>query len=336
MVDLTTTYLGKTLRTPIVVSASPMSEELDNLKHMRDSGASAVVLHSLFEEQLVREQHELHYHTSQGTDSFAEALTYFPEPDEFHVGPDGYLEHIRKAKEALDIPVIASINASSFGSWSSFAKDIQQAGADALELNIYYIPTNPEMSGVDVEQGYADILKSVRETIDIPVAVKLSPFFSNMASVAKRLEETGANGLVLFNRFYQPDINIDELEVERKILLSTPAEMRLPLTWIGILYGRVKVDFAATTGIHTGIDALKMLMVGANVTMMASALFKYGIDHIKTVEQEMRFWMQEHEYESVKQMQGSMSQMKSADPSAFERAQYVRAVSILPDDYPVF
>ncbi len=335
MVDLSTTYLGLNLRTPLVVSASPMQEDLDNVRKMADAGASAIVLHSLFEEQLVTEQHELDYHLTYGTESFAEALSYFPEPDDFDTGPDGYLEHIRAAKEAVDVPIIASLNGSSMGGWTSFAKQIEEAGADALELNIYNIPTDMDTPGKIVEWNYFEIARSVRETIKIPIAVKLSPFFSNMAHTAKQFEINRVNGLVLFNRFYQPDLNIEDLEVERKILLSTPPEMRLPLTWIAILYGRLNLDLAATTGIHSGEDAIKMLMAGANVTMMASALFKYGINHIRTVEADMRKWLIEHEYESVAQMRGSMSQLKSADPGAFERAQYVRAVSTLPADYPV-
>lgn len=335
MVNLSTTYLGLKLRTPLVVSASPMQEEISNVKRMADAGASAVVLHSLFEEQLVTEQHELNYHLTHGTESFAEALSYFPEPDDFYTGPEKYLEHIRELKATMDIPIIASLNGSSIGGWTDFAKQIEEAGADALELNIYSIPTDIDKPGNEVEAMYAEIVSAVKSAVTIPVAVKLSPFFSNMAYTAKQLVDAGADGLVLFNRFYQPDLDIEELEVSRKILLSTPPEMRLPLTWIGILYGKIEVDFAATTGIHTGQDAIKMLMAGANVTMMASALFKNGIDHISTVEADMRQWLEEREYESVLQMRGSMSQMNSPDASAFERAQYVRAVSTLPGDYPV-
>jgi len=336
MVDLSTTYMGLKLRTPLVVSASPMQEDLGNIKHMEDAGASAIVLHSLFEEQLVTEQHELDYHLSHGTESFAEALSYFPDHDDFYTGPERYLEHIGKVKEAVDIPIIASLNGSSMGGWTDFARQIEEAGADALELNIYYIPTDIDTPGATVEKTYIDIVRAVDETVKLPIAVKLSPFFSNMAYMAKQLELAGVEGMVLFNRFYQPDLDIEELEVKRNILLSTPPEMRLPLTWIGILFGRVLVDFAATTGVHSAQDAIKMSMVGASVTMMASALFKNGIDHISTVEKDMIQWLAEHEYESVKQMQGSMSQIKSANPSAFERAQYVRAVSTLPADYPVY
>lgn len=336
MVDLSTTYLGLKLKSPLMVSASPMQENLDNIKHMAEAGAAAVVMHSLYEEQLVNEQRELHHHTIYGTESFAEALTYFPEPESFDVGPDGYLERIRAAKEAVDVPIIASLNGSSLGGWTAFASQIEQAGADALELNIYYIPTDINLSGAEVEQRYIDIVKAVREAVKIPIAVKLSPFFSNMAYIAKQFEEAGANGLVLFNRFYQPDIDIETLEVNRKVLLSEPPELRLPLTWIGILYGRVGVNFAATTGISSAEDAIKMLMVGADVTMMVSALLRNGIDYIGKVEQDLLNWLTEHEYESVNQMRGSMSQKNSPNPAAFERAQYVRTVSIVPSEYPVY
>ncbi len=327
MVDLSTTYLGLTLRTPLVASASTLSQEIDNVKRMEDAGASAVVLYSLFEEQLSLERYELHHHLTHGTPSHAEALTYFPEPRQFHLGPEGYLNHIRKAKEAVKVPVIASLNGASLGGWTHFAKQMQQAGADALELNIYYIPTDFDLSGADVEQTYIDILKAVKSEVTIPVAVKLSPFFSNMANVAKRLDEIGANGLVLFNRFYQPDFDLNELEVKANLILSTPHALRLPLTWIAILYGRIKANLAATSGIHQGEDALKMMMAGADVAMMASALLRQGINHIGVVEKEMRDWMEQHEYVSVKQMRGSMSQRNVADPSAFERAQYMRIIS---------
>ncbi len=327
MVDLTTTYMGMTLRTPLVCSASTLSQEIDNIKRMEDAGASAVVLYSLFEEQLRQDRYELHERLTQGTHSFPEAQTFFPEPREFHLGPEGYLNHIRKAKESVDIPVIASLNGSSIGGWTEFARKMQQAGADALELNIYYIPTDVELSGERVEQTYIDILCAVKSEITIPVAVKLSPFFSNMAYMAKRLDRAGADALVLFNRFYQPDIDLEELEVKPNLILSTPQALRLPLTWIAILYGRVRAHLAATSGVHHGDDALKLLMVGANVTMMTSALLRNGIDHIRVVEKEMLDWMEKHEYESVKQMRGSMSQRNCADPSAFERAQYMRAIS---------
>ncbi|MFI5174499.1 MAG: dihydroorotate dehydrogenase-like protein [Terriglobia bacterium] len=324
--DLSTTYLGLNLRTPLVPSASPLSQEIDNIKRMEDAGASAVVLHSLFEEQLRLERYELHHHLTQGTESFAESLTYFPEPEEFHLGPDAYLEHIRKAKEATRIPIIASLNGTSVSGWTDYARRIEEAGADALELNVYYIPTDTDLSSAQVEQTYIDILRAVKHVVKIPVAFKLGPFFSNMANMARRLEQAGANGLVLFNRFYQPDIDLEELEVRPNVLLSTPQALRLPMRWIAILYGRLHLSFAATSGVHGAQDALKMLMVGASVTMLCSVLFRAGIDQIRTIEQDIRQWMEDHQYESVQQMQGSMSQKNCADPAAFERAQYMRAI----------
>ncbi|MBX3085010.1 MAG: dihydroorotate dehydrogenase-like protein [Anaerolineae bacterium] len=325
--DISTTYLGMKLRSPLVASASPLSEDIDNIKRMADAGAGAVVLYSLFEEQLLQTQLELHQRLTQGTESYSEALTYLPEPDTFHIGPEGYLEHIRKAKAAVDIPIIASLNGTSLSGWTDFAQQIQQAGADALELNIYYIPTNPDLTSAAVEQTYLDIVSAVRAKVTLPIAVKLSPFFSNMANMAKRLDATGVNALVLFNRFYQPDIDLETLEVTPHVLLSAPQALRLPLTWIGILYKRIKADLAATSGVHTAEDSLKLLMAGANVTMMASALLRNGVTYIRKVEQDLIDWMTVHEYESVKQMRGSLSQINCEDPSAFERAQYMRALT---------
>jgi len=324
--DLSTKYLGMTLRTPLVPSASPLSEEIDNIKRMEDAGAAAVILHSLFEEQLRLERYELHHHLTHHINSFAEALTFFPEPTEFHVGPESYLYHIQKAKEAVSIPIIASLNGTSVGGWIDYSKKIEQAGADALELNIYYIPADIEMTSEQVEQTYVEILKAVKSEVKIPVALKLSPFFNNIAYMAKRLDDAGANALVLFNRFYQPDIDLETLEVRPNIILSTPQALRLPLRWIAILYGRVKADLAATSGIHTPQDVIKMLMVGANITMLCSVLLRHGIEHIRVIEQGVRNWMEEHEYESVQQMQGSMSQKNCEDPSAFERSQYMRGL----------
>ncbi len=324
--DLTTKYLGMTLRSPLVPSACHLWGEVDNLKRLEDAGASAVVLESLFEEELSLERQELFHHLTHGTESFAEALTYFPEPEEFNLGPEEYLNHIRRAKEAVDIPIIPSLNGTSVGGWIEYSQKMEQAGADALELNIYYIPTDLNLTAEQVDLTYVDILKAVKSAVTIPVAVKLSPFFSNTANVAKRLEEAGADGLVLFNRFYQPDIDLENLELFPNLLLSTPQAMRLPLTWIGILYGRIQADLAATSGIHHTADVLKMLMVGANVTMLCSSLIKHGIDHLAKIEGEMREWMEEHEYQSVHQMQGSMSQKNCENPSAFERAQYMRAL----------
>ncbi len=326
MMDLSTKYMGLNLRTPLVVSASPLSENLDNIRRMEDVGASGVVIYSLFEEQITSDRLELHHHMTYGTDSYAEALTYFPEPSEFHLGPEGYLNHIRKAKEAVKMPVIASLNGTSAGGWTNYAKEMQQAGADALELNIYYIPTDVDLTGAQVEQTYLDILSMVREVVTIPVAIKLSPFFSSLANVARRLDEGGADGLVFFNRFYQPDISLEHLEVRPNIILSTPQALRLPMRWIAILHGRIKASLAATSGIHTAQDVLKIMMVGADAAMLCSVLYRHGIDHIKNMEREIETWMSEHEYHSIRQMQGSMSQENCSDPSEFERAQYVKAL----------
>ena len=326
MVDLTTTYLGLQLRTPLVASASPLSQEIDGIRRLEDAGASAVVLYSLFEEQLRQESFELEHHLSQGTNSFAEAASFFPQPDEFRLGPEGYLNHIRRAKEAVSVPIIASLNGTTVGGWTQYAKLIEQAGADALECNIYSIPTDPELSSHAVEQQYLDILQAVKSVVTIPVAVKLSPFFSNMANMAKRFDEVGANGLVLFNRFYQPDINLDELEIQPNVLLSTPQALRLPLTWIGILYGRIHANLAATSGVHGSEDVVKLLMVGADVTMLCSTLLQNGVSHLQRIEEGVLKWMEKHEYESVQQMKGSMSQIHCPNPSAFERAQYMKAV----------
>ncbi len=325
--DLTTTYLGMKLRSPLVPSASPLSEEIDNIRAMEDAGAGAAVFYSLFEEQLRLDTFELNHHLTYGTESFPEALSYFPQPVEYHLGPDGYLNHIRRAKEAVDIPIIASLNGSSLGGWIDFARLIEQAGANALELNVYHIPTDMNMTGAEVEQQYIEVLKAVKAAIRIPVAIKLSPFFSNMANMAKRLDEAGADGLVLFNRFYQPDIDLETLEVKPNVILSTPQALRLPMRWIAILHGHIKASLAATSGVHEAQDVLKMLMAGADVTMLCSVLLRHGVNHIRIIEQEVRRWMTEHEYVSVRQMQGSVSQKNCADPTAFERAQYMKALT---------
>lgn len=324
--DLRTRYAGLEFRTPLVVSASPLSAEIDSIRRMEDAGAAGVVLYSLFEEQIVRESLDHEHHLTQGTDSFAEALTWFPEPSRFSLGPDEYLEHIRKARAAVGIPIIASLNGSSAGGWTSYARKIEQAGASALELNIYHIPTDDSISGSDVEQTYLDILSQVRESVSLPVTVKLSPFFSNMASMARRLDEAGAGGLVLFNRFYQPDINLEHLEVEPHLILSTPMALRLPMRWIAILFGRLRAGLAATSGVHTSRDVLKMVMAGADVTQLCSTLYRHGIEYLSTIEREMVEWMTEHEYDSIARMRGSMSQINCPDPAQFERAQYIRSL----------
>jgi len=325
--DLSTKYLGVTLRSPLVASASPLSEDISNIKKLEDAGIGAVVLYSLFEEQLRLEQEEYNFHTTQGTDAFAESLSYFPEIEDYKLGPELYLEHIQKAKEAVKVPIIASLNGSSLGGWTDYAKEMEGAGADAIELNIYYIPTNADMTGAEVEQQYIDILKAVKGAVKIPVALKLSPFFSNFSNMAKRFDEAGADALVLFNRFYQPDIDLDEYEVTPNLLLSQSSAMRIPMRWIAILKDSIKADLAATSGIHTGTDVIKMLLVGANVTMLCSSLLKHGINHVKNIEDHMKQWMRENDYDAVSELQGSMSQLKSADPSSFERAQYMKAIT---------
>jgi len=325
--DIASTYLGLSLKNPLVASASPLSRTLDGMKRLEDAGVSAIVMYSLFEEQIVHEAGELDHYLQYGTESFAEALSYFPEAEEYNLGPDEYIEHLRKAKEALDIPIIGSLNGISTGGWISYAQKIAEAGADALELNVYYIPTDPLLSAEKVEQRYLDVLEAVKRAVTIPVAIKLGPFFSSLSNVARRLDAAGADALVLFNRFYQPDIDLENLEVTPNVILSTSQALRLPLRWIAILHGRVKASLAATGGIHTAEDVLKILMAGADVAMLCSALLKHGPGHIATVLEEMVRWMTEKEYESVTQMKGSMSHRSVADPAAFERANYMKALN---------
>jgi len=325
--DLSTTYLGLRLKNPLVPSASPLSRTLDGIKRMEDAGAAAIVMYSLFEEQIHHEAAELDHYLSYGTQSFAEALTYFPEATEYNLGPDEYIEHIRKAKEAVDIPIIGSLNGISTGGWIDYAKKIQDAGASALELNVYYIPTDPKLTGEAVEQRYLDVLKAVKSSVKIPVAMKLSPFFSSMANMAMRLDAAGADGLVLFNRFYQPDLDIEALEVVPNVTLSTSHAIRMPLRWVAVLFGKVKASLAATSGVHGARDVVKLLMAGADVTQICSALLMHGPGRIAEILQELDRWLVEHEYVSVKQMRGSMSQKSVADPSAFERANYMKALN---------
>ncbi|GAB4531098.1 MAG: dihydroorotate dehydrogenase-like protein [Pleurocapsa sp.] len=327
MVDLSTTYLGLKLRSPLVVgAAAPLTEDIDHIKQMEDAGAAAVVLHSLFEEQLLEERYALYHHLTHSTESHPEAISYFPEKEIFHVGSEAYLNQIRRAKEMVDIPIIASFNSSPTGSWGDYARKVEQAGADGLELNIYYVPTDLSITGEQVEQTYVDIVRTVSSTVNLPVAVKLSPFFSNMANMAKRLSDAGASSLVLFNRFYQPDIDLETLEAEPNLLLSSSREMRLPMRWIAILYGTIPVDFAATSGIRTAHDAIKMMMVGANVTMLVSVLLSHGIEHLKKIEKDMVEWLESKEYHSVTQLRGSLSQINCPDPSVYERVQYLKAI----------
>ena len=324
--NLTTTYMGLTLRNPIVSSASPLAEEVDDICKMEEAGVAAVVLPSLFEEQITEQSHQLDHYLSYGVESFAEATSYFPDMTTYNTGPDTYLNLVRQAKMAADIPIIASLNGVSTGGWIKYAQSIQQAGADALELNIYFIPTDIGMPGTEVEQMYLDVVSDVKNSVSIPVAVKLSPYFSATANMAYRLAEAGADALVLFNRFYQPDFDLDNLEVVPHLVLSTQYALRLPLRWVAILYGHVPVDFAITSGVHTHEDVLKGLMAGAKVTMMTSELLQNGIGRIRAILGDMVHWMEEYEYESVNQMQGSMSQKNVAEPAVFERANYMRVL----------
>lgn len=324
--DLTTRYLGLQLKNPIVPSASPLSYTIDGMKQLEDAGSAAIVMYSLFEEQIAHETSELLHYLSQGTESYGEALSYFPDVQQYNTGPEEYLELIKEAKDKLRIPIIGSLNGVSVGGWTAYAKKIEEAGADALELNVYYIPTDPKITGPEIEKQYTDLLKSIKKSVRMPIAVKLSPYFSAMANVAKSLTDAGADGLVLFNRFYQPDIDLTTLEISPSVNLSTSQEMRLPLRWIAILYGHIKASLAATSGIHDAEDVIKMLMAGADVTMMCSALLKHGPDHIEKVLTETEKWMVENEYSSVTQMKGSLSQKSVADPAAFERANYMKSL----------
>jgi dihydroorotate dehydrogenase (fumarate) len=326
MMDLTTTYMGMTLKNPLVPSASPLSESLDSIRRLEDAEAAAVVMYSLFEEQITWQSRSLDHYLSYGTESFAEALDYYPEMETYHVGPEEYLNLIHRAKSVVDIPIIGSLNGVSTGGWIEYAQKIQQAGADGLELNVYYIPTDIGMPGREVEQMYLDIVRDVKRNVTIPVAVKLSPYFSSTAYMAAELAEAGAAALVLFNRFYQPDFDLEKLEVVPHLVLSNSNEMRLPLRWVAILYGRVPVDFAITSGVHTYLDVLKGLMAGANVTMLASELLQQGVFRLHEILNEMTIWLEEHEYASVNQMRGSMSQQNVAEPAAFERANYMRVL----------
>ena len=322
--NLSTTYLGMVLKNPIVASSSPLSHSVDSIRRLEDAGAAAVVMYSLFEEQIGFDSYYVDHHLTQGTDSYAEAISYFPDMQSYNVGPDQYLNLLRRAKEAVDIPIIGSLNGASVGGWTDYATLIEEAGADALELNVYYLPTCAEMTGMEVEALYLDILSAVRQSVTIPVAVKLSPFFSSIANMASRLAAHGAEGLVLFNRFYQPDFDLENLEVTPRLVLSNSDELRLPLRWVAILYGRVQADLAITSGIHTSQDVIKGLTAGAKVTMMASELLQNGIRRIPQVLNEVVAWLNEREYESVMQLTGSMSQKHCAEPAAFERANYVK------------
>ena len=327
MIDLKTTYLGLDLKNPLVASPSPLCEEISNIRQMEDSGAAAVVLHSLFEEQITLESSQLDTSLEAGAESFAESLSYFPDMTSYNLGPEGYLEHVRKAKAAVDIPVIASLNGVSTEGWIKYAKKIEEAGADGLELNIYYLPTDPDMTAAEVEQVYYDLVAEVKTRLRIPLAVKIGPYFSSMGNAAQRLDESGADALVLFNRFYQPDFDLENLEVVPNLILSTPHELLLRLHWVATIYGHIRADLALTGGVYTAEDVLKSMMAGARVAMMTSALLRYGIPHLEMVRRDLAEWMEKHEYESIHQMQGSMARKSVADPSAFGRANYMKVLS---------
>ena len=322
--DLTTNYLGLMLKNPIVASSSPLSHTVDSIRRLEDAGAAAVVMYSLFEEQIGFDSYYIDYHLTQGIDSYAESISYFPDMQSYNVGPDEYMNLIRKAKEAVDIPIIGSLNGASVGGWTDYAALIEEAGAVALELNVYYVPTNIEISGIEVEVLYLDVLEVIKQVVTIPVAVKLSPFFSSIANMASRLADRGADGLVCFNRFYQPDFDLENLEVKPQLVLSNSNELRLPLRWVAILYGRISCDLAITSGIHTSEDVIKALMAGAQVTMMASELLQNGVRRIGQVLNELMTWLKAHEYESVVEMIGAMSQKHCPEPAAFERANYMK------------
>jgi dihydroorotate dehydrogenase (fumarate) len=324
--DLSTTFLGLALKNPVVPSASPLMRKVDNIKRMEDAGAAAIVLHSLFEEEIRHAGHELEHYLSYGAENFAEAAGFFPDLEHYNRGPEGYLEHVRRVKTAVNIPVIGSLNGVSIGGWIEYAQKIQDAGADALELNMYYVAADPMQNSMQVEQMYLDLVREIKSHVHIPVAVKLGHHFSAFANMAQNLDRTGADGLVLFNRFYQPDFDLENLEIVPDLNLSSSYELRLRLRWVAILFGRVKTDLAVTGGVHSGQDVLKTMMAGANVAMLTSALLKNGTAHVKTVLEDLTHWMEEHEYESIQQMRGSMSQKSVAQPAAFERANYMRVL----------
>jgi dihydroorotate dehydrogenase (fumarate) len=322
--DLSTSYMGLNLKNPLVAGASPLSRETGAIRQLEDAGISAVVLYSLFEEQIEHDAVSDAHFRDFGTDSFAEALSYVPQQVGFPRGPDEYVEHVRKMKAALEIPVIASLNGTSTGGWIEYAKKIEQAGADALELNVYYVAADPHITGKEVEDRHVDILRAIKKSVRIPVAVKHSPSFSAFANFAKRLDEAGADALVLFNRFYQPDIDLENLEVISDLRLSAPHEMRLPLRWIAILDPMVNASLAATTGIYTSFDVLKLMLAGADVTMLVATLLRNGIGAVNFILEGMREWMEDHEYESVRQLQGSMNLQSVANPVTFSRGNYMR------------
>ena len=327
MIDLSTRFLGLDLKNPIVASASPLCDSLDKIRSLEDHGIAAVVLPSLFEEQLILESESVDADLSRGTETSAESLSYFPDLMNYNLGPDGYLELIRKAKAGVSIPVIASLNGVTRGGWVRYAHEMEQAGADAIELNIYSLVTDPSRTAAQVEQSYCDLVRSMKENLKIPIAVKISQFFSAVVNFAIRLDSSGADALVLFNRFYQPDLDIEQLEIVPSLTLSHSAELLLRLHWAAIVFGHIRADMAVTGGVHSAQDVLKSVMAGARVAMMTSALLQNGVEHLDTVRAGIVQWMEEHEYESINQMCGSMSQRNVPDPAAYERANYMRVLS---------
>lgn len=327
MTDLTTTYLGLTLKNPFVASSSPLTDKLDKVKELEEAGAAAIVLPSLFEEQIYNESWKLHNDLMRGAESFAEALSYLPDTGRYSLGSEKYLEKLNKTKQAVSIPVLGSLNGVTTGGWIDYAKKIEQAGADALEINLYDVVTNSETTSSELENAHVTLVKDIRSQVSIPIAVKLSPYYTSLPNFAQRLAKAGANGLVLFNRFYQPDFDLDELEVVPNLVLSNSSEMRLPLRWVAILYGRAPVDLGLTSGVHTATDMIKAVMAGACVTLVTSELLLHGINRIAEILADTRAWMEEHEYESIKQMKGSMSQQAVGEPTAFERANYMKVLS---------
>ncbi len=321
--DLSTTYLGFRLPHPLMPGASPAVDDLDAVRQLEDAGASVIVMHSLFEEQITGEQLATTRHMDTPAESFAEALSYLPSPESFRLGPDEYLEQIRRIKEAVAIPVIGSLNGVTEGGWLDYATLMQDAGADALELNMYLLATDPDETGESIERRMVSMLRAVKAAVRVPVAVKLSPFFSSLAHLARQLDAAGADGLILFNRFYQPDIDVEELEVKRTLHLSNSSELLLRLRWLAILSGRVGADLAVTGGVHNALDAIKAIMTGAHAVQMVSALLERGPDRLRTVREKIAEWMEEHEYESLEQMCGNMNLLRCPDPKAYERANYM-------------
>lgn len=331
MTDLSTSYLGLNLKNPLVASASPLTKKIDSARKLDEAGVGAIVMHSLFEEQIIHESMELDHYLTRNTNSYAEAVTYFPDLSSYAMGPGKYLDHLTAIKKTVSCPVFGSLNGVSTGGWTKYAHHMQDAGADAVELNLYYLPADADLDASELENTYLELIASIRSRVQIPISVKLSPFTTALPNFAKKCVEAGANGLVLFNRFYQPDFDLDNLEVIHNLVLSTSDELRLPLRWISILFGKVKADFALTSGVHTATDIIKSMMAGAKVTMVASEILKNGYHRVPDMLATVESWMDEHEYVSIKQMQGSMSQQAVKEAAAFERSNYMQVLGSYRD-----